>query len=211
MQKGKWSLENNVFVVTASLSTFLVIERGHVGAESVNEPKFKDFAESLSNCGLKSVNHSHQFTRSFSDVDLSAALARAGKNTLRIILVVFDNKSDPNAYAAIKTWGETVAGIHTVCLTSMKLDKLPQPGFQANLALKFNAKLGGQNHRLDDKFYKNFHAGGSTMVVGADVTHPSPSSVEFCPSIAAVVASTDIYCVDYPGSMRLQQSRKEVS
>jgi hypothetical protein len=43
-----------------------------------------------------------------------------------------------------------------------------------------------------------------------DVTHPGPTSVEGTPSVAAVVASVDDSFVQYPASMRLQKSKKEV-
>ena len=48
------------------------------------------------------------------------------------------------------------------------------------------------------------------MLVGIDVTHPGPGSVKGTPSIAAVVASFDIDYAQYPASMEIQESRKEV-
>lgn len=50
-----------------------------------------------------------------------------------------------------------------------------------------------------------------TMLVGIDVTHPSPKSVKGTPSIAAVVASVDHLFAQYPASMEIQKSKKEVS
>jgi hypothetical protein len=50
-----------------------------------------------------------------------------------------------------------------------------------------------------------------TMLVGIDVTHPSPLSRKGTPSIAAVVASVDANFVQFPASLRIQQSKKEVS
>ena len=49
-----------------------------------------------------------------------------------------------------------------------------------------------------------------TMLVGIDVTHPGPGSVKGTPSIAAVVASIDQNYAQYPASMELQESKKEV-
>lgn len=49
-----------------------------------------------------------------------------------------------------------------------------------------------------------------TMLVGIDVTHPGPGSVKGTPSIAAVVASVDANYAQYPASMEIQESRKEV-
>lgn len=50
-----------------------------------------------------------------------------------------------------------------------------------------------------------------TMMIGSDVTHPSPGSARGTPSIAAVVGSTDKMFGQFPASMRLQESKKEVS
>lgn len=50
-----------------------------------------------------------------------------------------------------------------------------------------------------------------TMMVGIDVTHPGPGSRDGTPSIAAVVASVDDSFVQFPASMRIQQSKKEVT
>lgn len=50
-----------------------------------------------------------------------------------------------------------------------------------------------------------------TMTVGIDVTHPGPGSREGTPSIAAVVASVDDKFVQFPASIRIQQTKKEVS
>ncbi len=50
-----------------------------------------------------------------------------------------------------------------------------------------------------------------TMLVGIDVTHPGPGSVRGTPSIAAVVASVDSFFAQFPASMQLQESKKEVA
>ena len=50
-----------------------------------------------------------------------------------------------------------------------------------------------------------------TMMVGIDVTHPGPGSRDGTPSIAAVVASVDDSFVQFPASLRIQESKKEVS
>jgi len=49
-----------------------------------------------------------------------------------------------------------------------------------------------------------------TMIVGMDVTHPGPGSIEGTPSIAAVVASVDDTFVQFPASLRCQETRKEM-
>lgn len=48
------------------------------------------------------------------------------------------------------------------------------------------------------------------MLVGMDVTHPGPGSVKGTPSIAAVAASCDGDFIQFPASLRMQESKKEV-
>ena len=48
------------------------------------------------------------------------------------------------------------------------------------------------------------------MIVGIDVAHPTPGSMENSPSVVSMVASVDNLYVDWPGSVRLQSSRQEI-
>lgn len=48
------------------------------------------------------------------------------------------------------------------------------------------------------------------MVVGIDVTHPGPGSIKGTPSIAAVVASCEPTFAQYPASLEIQETKKEV-
>lgn len=60
--------------------------------------------------------------------------------------------------------------------------------YLGNLALKFNIKGGGVNHVVPNILKKPVD--NNTMLMGIDVTHPSPGSKEGAPSISSVVAST---------------------
>jgi hypothetical protein len=51
----------------------------------------------------------------------------------------------------------------------------------------------------------------SLMIVGAHVSHPGSDASKYCPSVAAVVASTDKDAVKYPGSSRMQATSQQVS
>ena len=48
------------------------------------------------------------------------------------------------------------------------------------------------------------------MVVGVDVTHPSPGSASNAPSIAGRVASVDRRLGQWPAYLRIRESRKEM-
>ena len=82
------------------------------------------------------------------------------------------------------------------------------PMTSANIALKMNLKSGGTNHVLSPGDL-GFLEQGKTMLVGIDVTHPS-GSMKGTPSIAGVVASIDSQFSQFPGSIRCQESRKEM-
>jgi len=119
-------------------------------------------------------------------------------------------------------------GIQTIHMQLEKALNNPQKQDQyfSNVALKVNTKLGGMNHlvrsyvlsstktlttsrQLDDRNMK-WLTKKKTMMVGIDVTHPGPGSREGTPSIAAVVASVDDSFVQFPASLRIQETKKEV-
>ncbi|KAF2740119.1 stem cell self-renewal protein Piwi, partial [Polyplosphaeria fusca] len=78
------------------------------------------------------------------------------------------------------------------------------------LAMKFNIKAGGLNHKLVDGVLDQYLPKRNTTVIfGADVTHPPAGSMVGYPSIACVVGSVDNNFQNYPGSMRLQAGRQE--
>ena len=49
-----------------------------------------------------------------------------------------------------------------------------------------------------------------TMIVGIDVAHPMPGSIENSPSVVSMVASVDDLYVNWPGGVRIQSSRQEI-
>ncbi|KAJ7273226.1 ribonuclease H-like domain-containing protein [Mycena rebaudengoi] len=83
--------------------------------------------------------------------------------------------------------------------------------YQNNVILKINARLGGVNFIPEDsdghKGMAQFRA-VPTMVLGADVSHPSSGSTS--PSIAALVSSWDTGACRYIASVRVQRSRMEI-
>lgn len=102
-------------------------------------------------------------------------------------------------------------GIATVSCQSSKIRKdKGQLQYYANVALKVNIKLGGINHSIEDSNMAWLKSGGLTMIVGADVTHPSAGSITGTPSIAAAVGSVDEKFGQFPASLRIQKSRQEV-
>ena len=116
-----------------------------------------------------------------------------------IVLVVLPDK-DTVLYNRIKKLCDQTVGIHTVCV--VKSGFLNKNGtFLANVALKFNLKLGGINHTLED-VHMGMISKNKTMIVGIDVVHPSPGSGKA--SVASMVASIDKNLAQWPVDLQVQ-------
>lgn len=141
---------------------------------------------------------------------IEEAIKKLGTPLPKMILFLL-SRTDDFIYPGIKTLCDTKLGVHSICmLVDKAINPKKQDQYFSNVALKVNTKLGGINHTVDD------HALGwlktmSTMVVGMDVTHPSPTSISGTPSVAAVVASVDDTFAQFPVSLRVQKGRQEVS
>ncbi|KIJ59485.1 hypothetical protein HYDPIDRAFT_118463 [Hydnomerulius pinastri MD-312] len=133
---------------------------------------------------------------------------RNGKPTFALVIL---SGRDNYIYPGIKRICDVELGIHTIHMLAQKVltDGRKQDQYFSNVALKVNTKLGGINHKLDDHSLL-WLTKKKTMVVGMDVTHPGPGSIEGTPSIAAVVASVDRDFAQFPASLRCQETKKEM-
>ena len=146
-----------------------------------------------------------------------------------VVFVVLNDKSIHN-YERLKHVADVIVGVHTIC-TVVDRDWRPNqfhksyptrqikslPDQIANLMLKCNLKLGGDNVTLelpttDDLTSQQVREllSPTTMIVGADVTHPGPGAMDGAESIAAVVASEDSSFNRYPASFRCQTGTMEM-
>jgi eukaryotic translation initiation factor 2C len=132
------------------------------------------------------------------------------QNRPPFLLVVLPKNGDAALYNRLKKWGDTLSGMHTICVTANKfLKEMRQDQYFANVALKFNLKAGGTNHTLRSEEL-GIISEGKTMVVGIDVTHPSPGSANSAPSVAGMVASMDKDLAQWPAVLTVQEGRKEM-
>lgn len=126
-----------------------------------------------------------------------------------VVLVILSN-GDRHVYSGLKHLCDSYLDVATVCVHAAKIKKeRGQLQYFANVALKMNMKMGGVNHALDQNNMR-WLSQSPTMLVGMDVTHPGPGTVKGTPSIAAVVASVESRFGQFPASLRIQESRKEV-
>lgn len=121
------------------------------------------------------------------------------KGEMDILLIILPSK-DTALYNRIKRFCDLTQGIHTVCAVEKELFK-KDGTYLGNLALKFNLKLGGTNHKLQD-IEMGIISKGRTMVVGIDVVHQSPGSGKA--SIASMVASIDKKLAQWPVDLQVQ-------
>jgi hypothetical protein len=139
------------------------------------------------------------------DARLEQCLQGAAKS-LELLLIILPEAITP-LYNRIKQYGDVKYGVHTVCCIGHRFAQCNDQYF-ANVALKFNLKLGGINQLLDAS-RRGLIDEDKTMVVGIDVTHPSPGSATNAPSIAAMVASVDRWLGQWPAILRIQDTARQ--
>ncbi|KDQ20590.1 hypothetical protein BOTBODRAFT_169326 [Botryobasidium botryosum FD-172 SS1] len=221
--RASWNMRNVQFVQGATLANWAVLVLRAPQGDNFDEGddrELRDIIRNFSNMCAKSgmkVQGApppiHFAILPASINELSGAIEGAVRGVIpspslkpSVIMVILSNK-DSTIYSMVKYLCDTKLDVQTVCVQATNIRK-GQPQYYANVALKFNVKLGGVNHTLDTKSL-SWLRDAPTMLMGADVTHPSPFSVKGTPSIAAVVGSVDDMFGQYPASMRLQLGPRE--
>ncbi|BEI84075.1 hypothetical protein CcaverHIS002_0406790 [Cutaneotrichosporon cavernicola] len=133
-------------------------------------------------------------------------LATKHKIAPQLIIVILGGK-DTATYQQIKN----IAGMQlkmmfpTQCLLGQKiLQDRSLDQYCGNVAMKIQAKLGGVTHEVPMTEV-------TTIMIGADVTHPPPAGGGLLqPSIAVTVAGTDGENVRFSVCARLQEGRVEI-
>jgi eukaryotic translation initiation factor 2C len=125
-----------------------------------------------------------------------------------LLFVILPYVDDP-IYNRIKWLCDVKYGLRNICVLGSKFAKERNDQYFANVALKVNLKFGGRNQSLEPSKI-GIIAEGKTMVVGMDVTHPSPGSSSQAPSVASIVASVDQWLGQWPADLRIQKSRQEM-
>lgn len=222
IRNASWNMRNNQFrkgVRLAQWSYILLSTPGQQNRydhyDQDQRSLINDFKRELTKTGIsynapvELQSHSVQL-RNETDADEVFKESSKSKTKIDLLLVVLPDRVSATVYSAIKGHGDLTYGIATICVNGGKLRAASAKAqYIANMAMKFNLKLGGDNHSINfGNTLGNILT--DTMIVGIDVTHPSPSSSEKAPSIAGMVASVDSSLGQWPAVIRRQGPREEM-
>ena len=224
--KSQWNLGGMGFRSAKELKTWACLNI-HTGKhpQSCHDLCMDNFVKVLRDCGIRASKPSTTHlgtdelkTDPLKRLDRWFQNYQSNNSDVPIVLVILpDNNSQ--LYNQIKQLGDLKHGILTICVVGSKrkfyntMTYTTRDGsivyksiqYNANVALKVNIKNDGVNHVLKGN-QLGFISEGKTMVVGIDVTHPSPGSG---PSVAAMVASSDRYLAQWPAEIRVNPARQE--
>ncbi|KAL0948418.1 hypothetical protein HGRIS_010999 [Hohenbuehelia grisea] len=228
-ERASWNLRNVKFAKGGTLANWAVMlirDGGRDEFQGVDDPELRSVVMGFADMCRKSGVTVNPKPPAFLEVPVPSknpqdpvrgnaigTIQKTLKTSLKsppsLILVILSN-GDKHIYSGIKHLCDSHLDVSTVCVHAAKIRKEKgQVQYFANVALKVNIKMGGVNHALDPASMAWLRQ-KPTMLVGIDVTHPGPGSVKGTPSIAAVVASVDELYGQYPASMEIQESKKEM-
>jgi eukaryotic translation initiation factor 2C len=218
---GSWNM-NEVELSTRSRLvswTYLLLAPQNSQIAWGSEQEFRStlgaFQSKLRRVGLDVADYTpglrYNFNPANVEAEIDATIHRFVSNPTRPapqLLLVIIPYVDSSIYNRVKFACDVKEGLLNVCTFGPKFAKANDQYF-ANVALKFNLKLGGRNQYLDN-VKLGIISEGKTMVVGIDVTHPSPGSASNAPSVAGIVASVDQWLGQWPADLQIQQAQQEM-
>ncbi|KIW69727.1 hypothetical protein PV04_05587 [Phialophora macrospora] len=219
---GSWNLQNMRLSTTSDLPywTYLAISmRGSAlpwGSDQTLQTALGGFTQKLREVGITAVNHTQGMTlpldHSTVEREIDNAIHKfmhSEKRKPPTFLLVIMPSRDTRIYNRVKSACDVKEGLLNVCTVASKFVKPHNDQYFANVALKVNLKLGGRNHSLDNQKL-GIVAEGKTMIVGLDVTHPSPASAKTAPSVSGIVASVDNWLGQWPAELLIQPPGQEM-
>ncbi|KAK2594352.1 hypothetical protein QQS21_007953 [Conoideocrella luteorostrata] len=212
---GSWNMIDIKLNTGASLSEWSYLAVSLLGGRDFLDKQsmqavMKEFHAALGKIGFNAQQPprgEHIQLRHLDDPIIGTYIQRAAGD-VDLLFIILPEANAP-LYKRIKTLADKDYGIHTICSVASKLAKdRGRDQYMANVALKFNLKFGGINQTVEGKNLGIVNQ-NKTMVVGIDVTHPSPGSSSKAPSVSAMVASVDKFLGQWPATLRIQRARQE--
>ncbi|KAK0197539.1 ribonuclease H-like domain-containing protein [Armillaria mellea] len=207
---GSWDIMNKPLHTPAPLKSWAVINFTG-GDQSFIQQFSLDLAQAMRTIAM-SVSTPHVHHDANPQERIESILLRIGSPIRAELLVCILPENAADLYAAVKRAGDVIHGVPTQCV---RWTRKFHEGYNArrfnqyhnNLILKINTKLAGRGFVPQDPAM-DFFRKVPTMIIGADVSHAGPGSM--APSVASVVASTDLYGAQYTARMEIQRSRQEI-
>lgn len=226
LTQAKWNLRNVHFIDSAAIGdSWAVLQIGSSSWTPIFAPTSTLLAAFQKTCneqGIKinpiSSSRIHLVQSPQKNLNqpmrqISDSIKKVADQKVKFLLVILPS-ADRDIYNLVRYLVDCKHGVHTVCCQREQIQK-GDLKYLANLAMKVNIKAGGRTHELDSQVGAQALAllGENSLILGADVAHPATGDApdSTLPSIAAVVGSYEGSYTLYPGSLRLQKSKQEVS
>jgi hypothetical protein len=219
---GSWNMQSVQFSTGAEISswTYLYLVRPGTRQIFANSNELvltlNNFQTKMRECGIQVPNHTPgqriELTGANDGERIDSSIGAFVNSKIRPppgFLLVILPAADDGIYNSVKQACDIKYGLRNVCVVASKFAKDRNDQYFANVALKVNLKIGGRNQFLDSSKV-GLISEGKTMVVGIDVTHPSPGSSSSAPSVAGIVASVDRWLSQFPAEIRIQTSGQEM-
>lgn len=123
------------------------------------------------------------------------------------LIIMITSNQDVGQYARLKKSCDCRYGVPSQVLQHGRCEGGGKPQLHSNVAMKINAKLGGVTARAVPTS-AGTGLGPSSMIIGADVTHPMMGV--WTPSLAAMSVSSDLQGISYWGGREVNGARKEI-
>ncbi|CAB5375597.1 unnamed protein product [Rhizophagus irregularis] len=213
---GSWNLRDKKVINGATLSSWSVL--AFLNSKILPDRVIKLFVrELITTCQDTGMNISERNPPIFranpigdTEESLKKAWLKAGDKAWgvkpQLILCILPNYGS-DLYAEIKRVSDTVIGVATQCVQSIHT-RNPKKQYCANVCLKINVKLGGENSFLIPEHIQ-FLADEPTILMGAGVTHPWSGDNEGL-SYAALCGSVNVKASHYAASIRVQLGHTEI-
>lgn len=220
--KGSWDLINKQFytpVPGVKKLTVLVLQQSR---RPLRDDDKRDIEEACTEFVAEVAKHGVKFAKNFTikpvTYDRVENLTKDIVSTMKPLQAQTDyvltilNQKEKAIYASVKTALDRDLGILNQCTLANKFAKKKFGKFDiqmyALMSMKTCIKLGGANHVLSKNDVGKLVINGlPTLVLGADVTHPTGNTN--ATSIAAVVGSVDEKFNSFPGSISVQEQKQE--
>lgn len=215
---GSWNMSSMKFSAASQLAFWTFLWLSYPGGRdpwkdnAALKPTVDAFTDTLRQTGINvndcSLGQHIVVNDVDQDIDTAVKKFSASPKPPLFILVILP-AADTTIYNRVKHVCDVKEGLPNICVVANKFAKPRNAQYFSNIALKLNLKLGGRNQLLDAARL-GIVSEGKTMVVGLDVTHPSPGSSPDAPSVAAIVASVDKSLGQWPADLRIQPARQEM-